>query len=294
MTRTQQQALSECLRALDGGATVEACLARFPEPETLGPYLALRERLLAVEVPEAPAATYASGRQALLERLAEPASPALPAFVPRVRRMVASGWQSRLVRAAAAAAIVFALVGGGLGASAAAGVDRAHDVLSALHIVAPASNEQRPPAPRPGAVTPNSGDGQKNAPGAADAGRPTDDAASSGNGNDSSDQEHGPCDSKDGTPGAPEVVPPCTPAEDEDSAAHTPAPNDGNASDETPPSEHRETPRGPSDPGEGSHPEDRPNTTPRPKERSESREDSDGGATEQRAPPPFTDGHANP
>jgi hypothetical protein len=291
MTRNQQQALIECLRALDGGASVEACLARFPEAEPLSPYLALRERLLAVDVPEAPAAAYASGRQALLEQLAQPATPAASGFMARLRAAFADGWQSRLVRAAAAAAIVFALVGGGLGASAAAGVDRAHDVLSALHIVAPSSNEQQPASPTPGAATPSSNGGQKNAPGAVDEGRPTDDASSSGNGtgNDGSGEGHGPCDLKDGTPASP-----CTPAENEGSAAHTPSPNDGNASDHPTPSASQETPHNPSgDPGEGSHPEHGANITPPPVDDS-SEGGSRGGTAERPASPLPTDEHGNP
>jgi len=196
LTRAQELVLVECLRALEAGAGTENCLARFPEHESvLRPHLELRARLLAIEVPQPPAAAYAAGRQALLERLATPIPAAdRSSRWAALRAFLGSGWPLR--RVAAAGLLVLALAGGAVGASAAAGVDQAHDVLSALHIVAPAGqgDQQRNPNADEGAS--NQDDGIGNAPAASENGQQNaDDRAADGgeNADYGAGEEHRPC-----------------------------------------------------------------------------------------------------
>ena len=186
---TEQRILAECLRDLDRGARVDDCLARFPEhAEALRPYLELRARLLAVDKPAAPASAFEAGRQALLERLAgsPPAKQQQP-LLERLSRLF-DGWRgfsSPLVRAGAAAALLVVLAGGALGASAAAGVDSARDVLSALPFVEPSGeSEEAVASPNADEGPGNADDGIGNAPATATPGQGhANDNASEGGGN---------------------------------------------------------------------------------------------------------------
>ena len=76
LSESQQDALAECLEALEGGADLEACLTRWPEhAENLRPLLEFRAQLLASDVPTPPPAAFQAGREALLEKVAaKPAS----------------------------------------------------------------------------------------------------------------------------------------------------------------------------------------------------------------------------
>ncbi len=153
LNETQQTILAELLQALDQGADIPACLARYPEhAEALRPYLEFRAGLLATEPPAPAAAAYEAGRQTLLGQLANQGVAAGPSSLvhaagirwrqlrEQVRGNDGGGlrrFDSPLARAGAAGALIFALMGGALGASAAAGFQPAHDVLSALRIVEP-------------------------------------------------------------------------------------------------------------------------------------------------------------
>jgi hypothetical protein len=145
MNRELENALIECLEALDGGADLESCLARFPELATeLRPHLELRAGLASFDIAAPSPVAYQQGREALLERLAGGA--AQPAVLPPL--VARDGWrlsdllaglslsrlQTPLSRVAAAFGALF-LLGGAIGVSAAAGFEPARDVLSALHIV---------------------------------------------------------------------------------------------------------------------------------------------------------------
>lgn len=145
MNRELANALIECLEALDGGADLESCLARFPHlAAELRPHLELRADLSSLEGPVPSPAAYQQGRQALLERLgAAQASAVLPPLVAQGGRWSLDGLLGRfrmkafatpVSRVAAAFGALF-LLGGAIGASAAAGFEPSRDVLSALHIV---------------------------------------------------------------------------------------------------------------------------------------------------------------
>lgn len=196
LTRTQEIALIDCLRALEAGATIEHCLARFPQhASALGPHLELRARLLAIEAPQPPAAAYDAGRQALLARLAAPSVASRSSRWAALRASLVTGWpRSPLPRVAAAAALVLALAGGAVGASAAAGVDRAQDVLSALHVVAPAGQGDQQNNPNADEGAANQDDGIGNAPAASENGQQnSDDHAADGGDNATAADEHPPC-----------------------------------------------------------------------------------------------------
>jgi hypothetical protein len=145
-----QAILVELLTALDGGASVEACLARYPnEAHTLRPYLELHTELLGQETPGPSAADYDAGRQALLERLSSSPAPeagfslrdAAVAAWTRLRRGVrrfdlgGTGLQPALMRVAAVGAIFLLIGGGTLGASAAAGFRPSRAVLSSVGLI---------------------------------------------------------------------------------------------------------------------------------------------------------------
>jgi hypothetical protein len=143
LTTVQQRALADCLRALDAGNSVQVSLARHPEHAgALRPYLELRARLFAAELPASHPAAYQAGRQALLDRLAgravveETAASPLAGLVRRWRSI-----GSPAVRLAAAAAAIGVLGLGALGAAAAGGVGPGRDVLSALRIVPAADDD---------------------------------------------------------------------------------------------------------------------------------------------------------
>jgi len=146
LTTVQQRALAGCLHALGAGDDLEAALARYPEHAgALRPYLELRARLLAAELPAPHPAAYQAGRQALLDRLAgravvaEAAASPLAALVRRWRRI-----GSPAFRLAAVGAAIGVLGLGALGASAAGGVGPGRDVLSALRIVPDEDNDASP------------------------------------------------------------------------------------------------------------------------------------------------------
>jgi hypothetical protein len=196
LTGNLKGVLIECLRALEAGASVEDCLARFPQHAgALRPYLALRASLLAIDAPQPPAAAYAAGRQALLERLASPA-PARSRW-EAAREALSSGWlRSPLARTAVAGAILFALAGSALGASAAAGVDQAHDVLSTLHVVPSSSQGAQHKNPNADQGASNRNDSSAGAPTAAEPGQQhANDHAANGSDNATRalGEQHRPC-----------------------------------------------------------------------------------------------------
>lgn len=127
--------LVECWETIDAGVDIETCLVRYPEhADALRPYLELRTQMLALERPEPPAAAFATGRAALLERVAVSRAPRRWSWAHAVGA-VWSRLDSPLARVAAVGALLFLLGGGALGASAAGGFQPARDVLSALPVV---------------------------------------------------------------------------------------------------------------------------------------------------------------
>jgi hypothetical protein len=163
LDQDREAALIECLRALDAGSGIEAALAGYPQhAAVLRPYLELRARLLAAELPPLHPADYQAGRQALLDRLlASERQPAGPDA--RLLGALTDGWHrlgSPAARLAAVAVAVAVLGLGALGASAAGGVGPAREVLSALRIV-PAAEDEAPAdglgQQDAGAVTPAGG-----------------------------------------------------------------------------------------------------------------------------------------
>ena len=161
---THEAILIECLHAIEGGETLEDCLSRYPgHAEALRPYLVLRARMLSVEAPEPPEASYESGRQALLSRLVKPRPPARERILARAAR----SWrpmETPLVRLAAASFVILLLAGGALGASAARGFDPAQDVLSTLHIIDLQGPGDGEPSENAEAGADNASDGIGNAP----------------------------------------------------------------------------------------------------------------------------------
>lgn len=140
-----ENALIECLEAIENGAGLEDCLARYPQlAQELRPNLELRTQMLALELPAPSPAEYEQGRQALLGRLAgEQAKQVQPPLVVQgvrwrldnlLSRFGLNGLATPMSRAAAAVGALF-LLGGAIGASAAVGFEPSRDVLSALHIV---------------------------------------------------------------------------------------------------------------------------------------------------------------
>ncbi len=137
LSEREQEALIECLAALEAGADVEACLAVRPEhAESLRPWLEFRAQLLGSEVPTPPPAAIEAGREALLGRVAARPAPKAGRLPMRFRWARSS---SPLARVAAVAAVLVLLAGGALGASAGAGFEPARDVLSALPVIKLAS-----------------------------------------------------------------------------------------------------------------------------------------------------------
>ena len=138
--------LEECLRLLDGGASVEDCLSRYPAAAgDLRPYLELRASLTAAGPVEPPAGAYEQGRSRLLSQLAaEPPVPAPASFWAGIVSFCSGEqrWGGGLARVAAGTVAVFVLGVGALGVSAAGGfepardaLEPARDVLSALRII---------------------------------------------------------------------------------------------------------------------------------------------------------------
>ncbi|MBI4571608.1 MAG: hypothetical protein HY723_06620 [Chloroflexi bacterium] len=144
LTKSQEAILADCLRAMEAGTGIDACLARFPQhADALRPYLELRARLLAAELPAPHPAAYQAGRQALLNRLVEQKAAPLPTAAGPWRAL-GLGWLrlgSPAGRAVAAGLAVVLLAGGALGASAATGRGPANDILSALRIVDRSSDD---------------------------------------------------------------------------------------------------------------------------------------------------------
>ena len=158
LTETEQTILEEYLESLYAGGDIESCLARHPQhSEALRPFLELNARMFNLDQPEPPADAYEAGKQALLERIA--ASPStegrgglVAAFgltwgklSEQIQASVTGGWNrlgSPLARIAAVSALVFALGGGALGASAGFGFQPAREVLSALNVMDEPSHEE--------------------------------------------------------------------------------------------------------------------------------------------------------
>lgn len=203
LNETQETILTECLRAIDGGADIDECLARYPQhTDALRPYLELHARLKTLDQPEPSAVAYTEGRQALLERIARQPQEAKRSFAHicgalggRLRSFAAGGWmQAPLARVAVAGVLLFVLGGGALGASAAGGFQPSRDVLGALGVIEdpPPDRTDLPPQTEgdehhdanadEGAD--NAGEGIGNAPAAADPGRDqADEHADEGQGN---------------------------------------------------------------------------------------------------------------
>jgi hypothetical protein len=141
--------LMACLEAMDGGDSIEACLARYPdEAEALRPYLELHVRFLRTPAPEPPASAYVAGRQALIERLQSShatgrrgALAGLFGWLAGLGAAMRPAAGARLAKAAAMAAVVFVLAGSALGAAAASGVEPAQEVLSALGLPSGSSDD---------------------------------------------------------------------------------------------------------------------------------------------------------
>lgn len=158
LDKTREAALAECLNAIDAGTDIEVCLARYPEhAQALRLYLELRSELLTLgRKPEPPAEAYQAGRLRLLEQVSSPPSKT-PAralvhafglrwgmFEEQMRTFVTGRWDrlaSPLARAGAVGALLLLVGGGALGASAAGGFEPARQVLSALHLIDPPSEE---------------------------------------------------------------------------------------------------------------------------------------------------------
>ncbi len=147
LSKVQETILVEYLQALESGASADDCLARYPEhTEALRPYLELHSRLRTLEAPEPSAAAYTAGREALLARVSGATPTAASRMPVATGGFLAAGWlRSPLARVAAVGVLLVALAGGALGASAAAGVDQARGVFSALHIVPASNGDQQPP-----------------------------------------------------------------------------------------------------------------------------------------------------
>jgi hypothetical protein len=158
LTSEQEAILAECLKAMEEGQGLEACLARFPQDaHALRPYLHMHEELLGTEVPEPTAAMYQSGREALLLAVAgggassastmlvgSGAGAGLASLVAAVQRWFAGGVRIAgrpAVPGLAAVALVVLLGGGALGASAAAGFGPAQAVLSSLGMMDPPGDD---------------------------------------------------------------------------------------------------------------------------------------------------------
>ena len=190
LNETQETILIECLRAIDGGAAIDECLARYPQhTDALRPYLELHARLQTLDQPEPSAVAYREGRQALLERIARQPqetkrslAPIFGALSGRVRRFAVGGWmQAPLARVAVAGVLLFVLSGGALGASAAGGFQPSRDVLDALGVIEdpppdrtdlpPQTEGDEHPDANADEGTENADDGIDNAPIAADPGR---------------------------------------------------------------------------------------------------------------------------
>lgn len=170
LDKTKEAILIECLQALEGGADLADCLARYPQhADALRPYLELRAEILSLEMPQPTAASYEAGRQALLER-------AVSAHAEEGKRL-GRPWLllpksvRSLAGLAAVSFVLLLLAGGALGASAAGGFDPARDVLSALHIVGQQSQGDGVQSQNADEGADNAGDGIANAPTAAAPGR---------------------------------------------------------------------------------------------------------------------------
>ena len=115
--------LEECLRLMESGAGVEACLARFPEhADDLRPYLQTIAELRTVGVPAPSHAAFECGRRALLERVAQGSQP-VTIGGEHMNLLNPLNWLRApvLYKVGAAAAALVLLAGAGIGASAAAG-----------------------------------------------------------------------------------------------------------------------------------------------------------------------------
>ena len=160
LTPQRARMLEECLRLLDGGASVEDCLSRYPDAAVdLRPFLELRASLTASGQIDPPTGAYEQGRSRLLSQLAAPPSVLAPASFWRGIVRFLSGeqrWGGGLARAAAGVVAVFVLGVGVLGVSAAGGfeparqaLEPARDVLSALRIVSDDKKDREVPDMRP-------------------------------------------------------------------------------------------------------------------------------------------------
>ena len=198
-TKNDEAILIECLRALDAGTSLDECLARYPgRAAVLRPYLELESSLRSSQAPVPSPQAFEHGRQALLdsvagaaragqrETLVAAAGTRWRLVQQRLTASMAGGWSGLRPLARAAAVVVAAglIAGGALGASAAAGVQPAHDVLSALRIVQSEPESDQTPSPNSDEGAGNADDGIGNASPAADNGRDhADESAFAGSGN---------------------------------------------------------------------------------------------------------------
>ncbi|RMF28163.1 MAG: hypothetical protein D6759_16395, partial [Chloroflexi bacterium] len=117
MSRDIETLLEECLLQLRAGASVEECLARYPEQaEALRPYLTLMAEIRALPRPQARPEAVRAGRERMLAALAakKQAAPP-PTLLERIGqflgglRPMAPAW-----RAAVAMLLVVVVIGGSL------------------------------------------------------------------------------------------------------------------------------------------------------------------------------------
>ena len=194
LIQEQETALADCLRAMEEGVELDACLARHPQhAETLRPYLELHAALLAQETPAPSVAAFDAGREALLSTVRQPeARESRSRWGPLGAASNRLG--SPLVRSAAVGVALVLVAGAALGASAGAGLGPARDVLSTLNIVSGGPPDEagetepiaqgEPDTPNAGEGSENADDGIGNAPEEADTGREhADDAADDGGAN---------------------------------------------------------------------------------------------------------------
>jgi hypothetical protein len=148
LTRTQERTLIDCLRALDGGATIDNCFVGSPEQtDSLHEYFGMRAQLLALKTTTPSPAAFTSGREALLARVVRPLANGHPGSTATQARQTRNPFWRPAARFALAGTLLVALAGCALGVSATAAGDRLSNALPDL----PTINlpPQRPPYPFP-------------------------------------------------------------------------------------------------------------------------------------------------
>ena len=146
LARTPERILIDCLRALDGGASTDDCVSRYPQQEdSLRGFLAIRAQLLTLKTTAPSPTTFGSGREALLARVVRPLASSHPGSTETQGRQARGLLLRPATRVAFAGALLFAMAGCALGVSATPGVDKAREALPSL----PSIPHQQPPYPFP-------------------------------------------------------------------------------------------------------------------------------------------------